>query len=137
MGIITSSLSCWELIHGKFLPRLWHMGVLKGQLQSSSASSSTSPPLPLKIQPVLQALKFYPHFLPRPFPESLKSRGDLPFSKCSDHCLCLLGTHEHFPYKIISLSGLLLMGCELLEVSSPTPMPAQGWTVKAMMILSM
>ena len=56
-------LSCRELIPGEFLPRLWHMEVLK------SEPSIPSPP-PLKIQPVLWASKFNPYVLPRPtFPQ--------------------------------------------------------------------
>lgn len=57
-------LSCWELIRGEFLPRLWHMEVLKSELLIQS------PPPPLKIQPVLWASKFTPYLLPKPtFPQ--------------------------------------------------------------------
>lgn len=60
-------LSCWELIHGEFLPRLWPMEVLKSELLIQSPPPS---PPPLKIQPVLWASKFTPYFLPRPtFPQ--------------------------------------------------------------------
>ena len=47
----------------EFLPRLWHMEVLKSEVLIQS-------PPPLKIQPVLWASKFTPYFLPRPtFPQ--------------------------------------------------------------------
>lgn len=81
-------LSCWELIRESFYQTLQY-----GSPQSELLIQSPPPsPPPLKIQPVLWASKFTPTSSPNPpFPNSLKGRYDLPFSKYSDHCLYLFG----------------------------------------------